>query len=402
VRRIALPTGVRSRLNSTNKEAPTLSAVNRSSGRTDSTSLPVTPRERSDGARRAVGADDRPADELGRRVGITDLRDTSPDRHCVEHDPQLIQRTVVAYELDDVAHAFGYNAVRLGLGDGPNRHRQIGFDGVRVQSASIGFPNAGELTLRDDQLAVALCVRAPQGALWSEHEFIPGTMMCWGAESVGTWLNREGLSVRFAFVDELAIRSMAELLNQRIRLPRPGAVARLPETASVRRLGMQLGSFGDPLETSSVLPNSPTGLLVALTHVLAENARRPPAAKARGLDSRRIVRACVDYADEAGGRPSLPELCLATHVSERRLRRAFNDVFDMSPIAYFRLRSLNLARSQLLGGGTSSVTAIASDLGWSNLGRFAGYYRSVFRETPSHTLATAQRAVQTSIRTRSA
>jgi AraC-like DNA-binding protein len=330
------------------------------------------------------------------RPGTTTVAPVAPES-------QRIERTIVAIELDDVSSAFGHKAVRLGLGNGPNLHREIGFDGVRVRSASIGFPNAGELTIGDDQVAVALCVRAPQWALWSGHDFMPGTMMCWGPGSEGTWLNPEGLSAQIAYVDALAIHSMAETLKERIRLPRPGEVVRLPKTASVLRLGMLLASFGDPLDTSVVLPDSPTELLVALTHVFAENARRPSAAGVRRLDSRLIVRTCVDHADEVEGRPSVPELCLAAYVSERRLRKAFSDVFDMAPSTYFRLRSLNLARSQLLRGGTSTtVTEVASDLGWTNLGRFAQYYRSVFQETPSHTLATARRAARTPMRTRSA
>jgi len=339
-----------------------------------------------------------PDQDLGSLSAVCEAPSDRDDRSAA---PQPIVRRVVAHELDDVVSAFGYKAVRLGLGNGPNVHRLVGFDGVSVQSASIGFPNAGELTLRDDQIAVALCVRAPEGALWSEHDFMPGTMMCWGPGAEATWINREGFSVRFAYVDELAIRSMAETLKHRIRLPEPGAVVQLPQTASVRRLIPLLASFGDPLDTSVAPPDNPTGLLVALTHVLAECARRPSAARVRGLDSQLIVRTCLDYADEAGGRPSVPELCLAAHVSERRLRTAFNDVFDMSPSTFFRLRSLTLARGQLLRGGIS-VSAIASELGWSNFGRFAGYYRSVFRETPSHTLATARRAAQTPMRTRSA
>jgi AraC-like DNA-binding protein len=156
-------------------------------------------------------------------------------------------------------------------------------------------------------------------------------------------------------------------------------------------LSALLASFGDPLDTSVVLPDSPTALLGALTHVFAENAHQPSAARCKGLDSRHLVRRCVDHADEIGGRPSLPELCLAAHVSERRLRTAFNDVFDMAPSTYFRFRSLTLARNRLLRGDTSTVTEAAADLGWVNLGRFAQYYQSVFRETPSHTLATARR-----------
>ena len=211
----------------------------------------------------------------------------------VMRSSQPTVQTVVAHEVDDTASAFGYKAVRLGLGNGPTVHRQIELDGVSVQSGSIGFPTAGRLTLPDDQISVAWCVTAPPGTLWNEHDFTPGTMISWGPGSEATWLNREGVAVQIAFVDEQAIRSIADALEERITMPEPGAVVRMPESTRVRRLGALLASFGDPLDTSAVLPASPTALLGSLTHVLAENAHRAPATRARGLDSRSLVTTCV-------------------------------------------------------------------------------------------------------------
>jgi AraC-like DNA-binding protein len=305
-----------------------------------------------------------------------------------------IVRTVLAHELDDYAASFGYRAVRLGRGSGPNVHRQITFEGIQLQSGLIGFPNAGEKTIPDHQLVVGLSVRGPPGSRWSEHDFSAGTMLLFGPQADATWVNPEGASVQIAHVDLLALRSMAATLGERVRLPEPGSVTLLHPTTSVRRLGSLLGSLGNPLDASVVLPHNPTELLVAVTHVLAETARRSPTPTNRRIDSRRLVRTLVDYADAVGARPSLPELCAAANVSERRLRNAFNDTFDMAPMAYFRLRSLNLSRSQLLEPDASSVTEIAFRLGWLNVGRFAQKYQQVFGEKPSHTIVTTRAHAQ--------
>jgi AraC-like DNA-binding protein len=183
---------------------------------------------------------------------------------------------------------------------------------------------------------------------------------------------------------------MASTLRAPVRLPQAGSVTRLHQTTSVRRLGSLLASLGNPGDASGARHCDPTEGLIAVTNVLVEAARRPLAPSARQIDSSRVIHKCIDYADVVGGRPSLPDLCAVTNVSERRLRKAFADVFDMPPTAYFRFRSLNLARGQFLLSEAPSVTAVAFQLGWSNLGRFAQSYRQVFGEPPSRTLAAAQ------------
>jgi AraC-like DNA-binding protein len=82
------------------------------------------------------------------------------------------------------------------------------------------------------------------------------------------------------------------------------------------------------------------------------------------------------------------ELSEAVGVPERTLRICCAEFLGMSPGSYVRLRRLNLVRAALRRAepATATVAEIARRYGFSELGRFAGAYRTVFGETPSTTL----------------
>lgn len=88
------------------------------------------------------------------------------------------------------------------------------------------------------------------------------------------------------------------------------------------------------------------------------------------------------------GKPSIPELCAEIGVPERTLRACCISFLGVGPGRYLLLRRLNQARLALQKAhpSTSSVAAIARALQFSELGRFADSYRSVFGELPSATL----------------
>jgi AraC-like DNA-binding protein len=75
-------------------------------------------------------------------------------------------------------------------------------------------------------------------------------------------------------------------------------------------------------------------------------------------------------------------------VSPSTLENAFKTVTGVTPHAFFLRRRLNQARSVLLREDPLErrVTDIASELGFSELGRFAVRYREMFGESPSQTL----------------
>jgi AraC-like DNA-binding protein len=84
----------------------------------------------------------------------------------------------------------------------------------------------------------------------------------------------------------------------------------------------------------------------------------------------------------------MTEVCAAVDVGERTLRVCCAEFLGMSPGSYARLRRLNLVRAALqqANPATTSIAAVARRYGFSELGRFAVVYRSVFGEIPSTTL----------------
>ena len=75
-------------------------------------------------------------------------------------------------------------------------------------------------------------------------------------------------------------------------------------------------------------------------------------------------------------------------VAERTLRASCEEYMGMGPIRFLTLRRMHLVRQALLSAvpSTSTVTRIATDHGFWELGRFAVAYRAAFGELPSETL----------------
>jgi AraC-like DNA-binding protein len=103
----------------------------------------------------------------------------------------------------------------------------------------------------------------------------------------------------------------------------------------------------------------------------------------------RIVRKVDEYIDAAGLRPvHIAEICNHVNVSRRTLHRAFYDAVGQGPVEFLRYRRLCAIHSILRTSNPQATTIanVALEHGFLNLGRFSGYYRSLFGEYPSQTL----------------
>ena len=115
------------------------------------------------------------------------------------------------------------------------------------------------------------------------------------------------------------------------------------------------------------------------------------AAEAGSIDHRHamIMRRLEELLEQNTDRTlSLAELCAAARASDRTLRVCCHEHLGMSPMRYLWLRRMHLARRALRTAdpATATVTEIAANFGFWELGRFSVEYRSLFGESPSATL----------------
>jgi len=121
-------------------------------------------------------------------------------------------------------------------------------------------------------------------------------------------------------------------------------------------------------------------------------------AKLAALDGQlipRYIHRATDYIHaHAGEHLTLNAIASAAATSKRSLIRAFQKYKDCTPMLYVRNVRLQRAHDQLLRAIPEelSVTDVALECGFSNLGRFAFWYRKRFGENPGETLRRRIRA----------
>ncbi len=115
----------------------------------------------------------------------------------------------------------------------------------------------------------------------------------------------------------------------------------------------------------------------------------PPRPRSNLATRQRGLLRAIDYLRyRLDRRTSVTELCRVARVSERSLQYAFRDEFGISPTEFMRKRRLHAVRRMLTASSAedSSVSKIALDYGFTELGRFAVDYRGLFGVHPSETL----------------
>src|SRR5262249_19836915 len=127
-------------------------------------------------------------------------------------------------------------------------------------------------------------------------------------------------------------------------------------------------------------------LVHAMIACLADDAS--PAGKA-GRGHAKVVARFEEFLEARRYEPVyLAEICAAIGVSERTLRTCCQEHLGMGPIHYLWLRRMHLAHRALLcaDAASATVTGIATEYGFWELGRFSVQYHQLFGETPSASL----------------
>jgi AraC family ethanolamine operon transcriptional activator len=103
-----------------------------------------------------------------------------------------------------------------------------------------------------------------------------------------------------------------------------------------------------------------------------------------------LIHKVENHLDVVGHRPvQISEICAEFNVSRRSLHRAFNEILGVGPVTFLRHKRLCAVYSILRNSDPATITVseVAMRQGFTELGRFAHYYYSLFGEYPSETLS---------------
>ena len=252
--------------------------------------------------------------------------------------------------------------------------------GVSGHEMHFGFTVIGGGAIDDSSLLIGAPIKVgPTPTFWDGVEATVGDVLVYGPRSAHQAFDAVGLVAEVLCLEYESLRETADVLgvdigdweHRRAWLDGPGFQGR-----SILDVGSELDPDGD----ASALLSS-----VALTLSSASFK----VGSRRNLSSREIVGRSFEYLEVNGSWfPPIAALCKAVWVSERRLRQAFVDCFDLSPSHVLRVRALSAVYEALRIGTThnTSVSSVAIRHGFRHLGDFARYYRAAYGETPSQTL----------------
>ena len=257
-------------------------------------------------------------------------------------------------------------------------------------ACKVGFPTLTWSTLPDDRVTVATIHSAPAGSRWCEIDLEPGDVVVWGPSAEHTARNVPGLELTVASIQIERMNASAQRLGTDFETPERGQVCLLDRSsAEAQAVGRALSNYA-AVGAGNTVPGSAyeADLVRAVVHSATAQHPKQRIGAGKSIDSRKVARAYIDYADSTGRIPSISELCTVAHVSERRLRGAFTAEFDAPPTRFFRTWALAEARRRLVHHDLDegSVTEVALDLGFEHLGRFSARYKLIYGETPSATL----------------
>lgn len=305
----------------------------------------------------------------------------------------IISRTVTGETEGYSSSVAGLDieAVQAGPEMGPTEVLAAAGDRFAFTASRVGTPMITRATVPDDKVLVGYARSAPPGSRWCGIELQAGSVVRYASVVEHTSPPQSGLDYMFAIADWDHLEQHAEVLGVTLRPPRRGDAREVPPSATTAFIADAFEAFAGAAASGSYPPTEVgDDVLRALVHGYSPGAV-PPAGDGKRIDPRHIVHACIDYADSVERIPSISELCVAAHVSERCLRGAFVQQFDASPTRYFRAWALEIAHRRLLhaGGDDLTVTEVATSVGWYHLGRFAIGYKAIYGESPAATLRAA-------------
>jgi len=271
---------------------------------------------------------------------------------------------------------------------------QIDLHRLRMQRGRTSLPHIGHSSVKKDRSVVFFLADDCQKAVYhSGKELLPGSIVAnsSGAEHHHRTSSECLWGAMSLTPEDLAVTGRA-LVERDLAAPAATQVIRPPPHLMSRLLHWHEAAGHLATTAPDILAHSEIARAIEdeLVRVMVACLTNGMAKESRGLGYQRVpIMRRFERALEANQeRPIyLTEVCAAVGVSGRTLRTHCQEQLGMSPHRYLWLRRMNLARRALaLADPTATtVSVIAMDNGFGELGRFAVSYRKLFGEMPSTT-----------------
>ena len=302
-------------------------------------------------------------------------------------DPDQLQQAVQPAELHVVVTGRGRFDASL---------RQIKLDdGLWIQHGQFSLPAVVHSKISANRRTFFLQFDADQAPiLHSGTEVAPNEIVCYPLESEhhyraitsyccgGMSLTQEDFE---AYEEALTGRPQPPPSAMRVVRPQPHLIARLLKLhkAVTDLVAIAPDVVLQPEVGKAIEQELARALIACLADPDTDEAHRP--SRQRLSVMARLEQMLRAQADEP---LYVTDVCAGIGVSERTLRHYCQDQLGMSPQQYLWLRRMNLAQRALAHAEPTAktVTEIANEHGFAELGRFAVNYRKLFGELPSLTL----------------
>jgi AraC-like DNA-binding protein len=154
-------------------------------------------------------------------------------------------------------------------------------------------------------------------------------------------------------------------------------------TAAMQRVAQQMWTapYCGPTRRLYLQAKALELLALQLQPILADQTLLQPPPGRKPDTIARVYHARELLASQLDNPPALLELAQQVGVSDRTLRRGFQDVFGTSVIGYLTQQRMEQAE-QLLREGNYTVAEVANRVGYAHLGHFAAGFKRQFGITP--------------------
>jgi AraC family ethanolamine operon transcriptional activator len=299
--------------------------------------------------------------------------------------------------LHQAVHGTHVDVMQLGRG---RLRGTLSHIGIGDFSLSIGAFNVGMRTRRiasDDRLIIGMLLKAEQRVTHWSYNMQPNDVLV-----IPPLLEHDGVfhgasayaAMRFALDDVTSLFGGEARLSDPQSWRSKGHYRADPAVSAIasRRMAQIVSRLreyrGDFTALTADFWKRSIAECMAANVMLA----LPPGDSGWLPSARRLVRKVEDYLGEMGERPvHISEICAALGVSRRTLHRAFHEVFGVGPVTFLRQKRLCAIHSILRESAPSATTVstVAMQQGFYELGRFSQYYHAMFGEYPSQTLGIA-------------